>query len=616
MARQQVITMTTFMVLLAGCADVEPYDGAFDFPTALGVLQESTIFDEPIGYVASGHSGQISLLALKQGRFLTDDPYVSFLRGAPIATGRDRIITDLGAFQPSDTTIMVVAADMAFGQVITVPHVIDVEDGTPIELDATISEPVFTDADKNGDVATMSDIVVKSGYTSTETWTVTYEVDAWLVHGSRSGDQPLLASTGAPFVGEERDIAFTINGNATSGDYFTVDTDNGLVEYETGGLPTHLSLSPDGAVAAVVVYNSTTEETALRWFDTMEGAFRDADVDLPVESIPASMDWSEDGTRLFVSDEGYPAIWEISPTKTEVVEHIMPFTSSDVTHLSGSTERLYIATASGKEVWTYDLNQGTFQDVNATLEGVQPTTFTSPINGIEAISSSYDFPSFDDSGVQPYGRSVGVSLYDGSVVFIEEESGCLVEDSLGPHTIASTSAANFDYQTSYSGIDFGPYLEQNGSDYNHVVVNGCAGIAVEEDWTLMYNSALGAWEVEGIYSGEQTNLAYEDQRYISDKGEVTFLIRAGGTPTQDGWRITFEVSNGAITANGDNTGSGNRDVLFDMPGDLTFFEYRVGGSDGGWDLIDNRPFLLGFSSTNDVVARIHPQTGYLEVSWQ
>ena len=121
MARQQVIALSALIVLM-GCEDPEPYDGDFDFPTAVGVLQNSTIFDEPIGYVASGHSGQISLLALKQGRFLTDDPYVSFLRGAPIATGHERLITDLNAFHASDTAVTLIGADMAFGHVITVPH--------------------------------------------------------------------------------------------------------------------------------------------------------------------------------------------------------------------------------------------------------------------------------------------------------------------------------------------------------------------------------------------------------------------------------------------------------------------------------------------------------------
>jgi hypothetical protein len=148
------------------------------------------------------------------------------------------------------------------------------------------------------------------------------------------------------------------------------------------------------------------------------------------------------------------------------------------------------------------------------------------------------------------------------------------------------------------------------------VVNACAGVAASEQWSVTFDAGLQGWRVEGILAGEQSNIAWEDQRYTSDLGEVSFLIRAGSTPSQDGWQILFDVIDGALAATGDNDLNGDRDIVLDMPSDPVAFTYRVGESGGGWDVVDERPFVLVLSQSKDIAARVEPPTGLIEVDWE
>ncbi len=608
---------------LASCRNQEPFEGRFDMPTALAVLQTepATPFEEPIGYAASGHTGLISLLALKQGRFLADDDQASFLRAAPIATGRLRLIDGLAVWSPAPDNIWVFGIDKTFGQLFKVPHVVGVDDrGVPIEGATTFTEPEFVDADGSGDSPTLTDLQVKPGFTAAEEWVAEYDGEVWRVIGSRSGEQPLPAYTGAPYVGQDRAVQFTINGAATAGDQFVFSTDNGLVEFDTAGLPLHLSMSPDQSRLAVVVRDEVLGSTVLRWFEPVTGAYL-GDSALPADSVPGRMAWAEDGVTLFVADEARPAAWEIRTDAGDaVIEHPLPWPVFDVAALFDTAtgqRRLFVAPVSGREVWIVDADTDTLIDVNPTAPDVQGMGFTSPVRGLEAIPIEYDYLQVDNDGVRLRGRSIAVSLYAGEVVFIDEQTGCLVQDGIGPRTdVQSGYGSTYDHDTSFESVADAAYLEQNATNLHHVQVNACSGLAPSEVWTLRYSRALQAWEVEGVYSGVQEGLAYEDQRYTSDNGEISFTVRAGVTPSEDGWQISFSVLDGALSGDGNNDATDDREIRFDMPGDPVFFQYRVGPTGGGWDPVDLRAFVMVASQDNDVVARIEPPTGDIEVQWE
>lgn len=611
------------LLLLAGCEDPEPYEGRFDLPSAAAVLQHQvgSPFDEPIGYVASGHTGLISLLALKQGRFLTDDDHVSFLRAAPIATGRLRLINGLAVWAPEPHSVYVFGIDKTFGQLFRVPHVVDIDDdGIPVEAGTTVSDPEFTDADGSGDDPVLDDLRIKPGYTSTEEWTVEFDGVEWWVSGSRSGEQPVPATTALPFVAQERAVSFTVRGEASAGDYFSFTTDNGLVEYDVGGTPLHLSMAPDASRLAVVVQDEALGRTVLRWIEPELGTVL-GDAALPEAAAPARMAWSEDGQRLYLADVGLPAVWEIQTDAGDsVIEHPLPWPVSDVASLTdpdtGQT-RLYITPLGGREVWMLDAETDQLIDINASAPGIQGMHFTSPVQGIEAIPVAYDHLQLDNDGVVVRSRSVAVSLYAGELAFMQERSGCLVQDGIGPRTdVESGYGSTYDYEASFDAAGSAAYLEQNATNLHHVQVNSCAGVAPSELWTLRYSAVLQAWEVEGVFSGVQETLAFEDQRYTSDLGEISFTIRAGTIPSEDGWVINFEVLDGAMSADGNNDATDDREVQFDMPSDPIYFQYRVGPTGGGWDLVDDRPFVLVLSQDSDLVGRVEPQTGEIEVDWE
>jgi len=219
--------------------------------------------------------------------------------------------------------------------------------------------------------------------------------------------------------------------------------------------------------------------------------------------------------------------------------------------------------------------------------------------------------------VHLWGRSVAVSLQAGRVQFMEEGTGCLVRDESGPRTVAGQFGQP-DYDANYSTVT-GAYLELNETNNRHVQVNPCGGIARTETWRLRYDRVLQGWELEGSLSGVQERIAYEDERYVSDDGAFSFVIRSGASPSEDGWRLEFRVLAGVLQVDGDNNHDGvvNSDEPdIDLPGDPVFFWYRVGPTDGGWDAVDERPFVLVAAEGSDVVGRAEPQTGDFEVQWQ
>jgi hypothetical protein len=619
----RTLVLPALVALLAGCREEMPYEGAFEQPSATAVVQPEVggPFEEPVGYVANAADGQIIPLALKQGRFLTDDPTASFVRGAPLATGEQRRLTSLATWAPDETRVDVLAGDAAFGRLVRVTHVSSVGDGgDPIEPEATFEEPVFVDADDSGDSPTISDVEVRTGWTTAETWSISFDGDHWWVEGSRSGRQETPVSPGERFVGDDRRLSFRIDGDATTGDRFEIVTDvrdeagnPGVIEYDIGGIPLALATSPDQSVLAVVVHDRETDAPGLRWFDPLAGALTDGPV-LADGARPSRLSWSPDGS-LFVADLSGTA-WEIAPDGT-VTAHALGWPALDVAPMISDDRRLlYVARADATEIWVLDLDSAAFVDVNPWIEGVQPLDVRSPVLGIEPMPLEWRWPEQDDDGVNLYGRSVGIALANGRIVFAEEETGCLVNDGLGPRAEQRTDYDEFsDYEDSFDSA-YGAFLEENGLGDRHVQVNPCAGVAAPETWTLRFDRVAQGWRVEGAISGEQAGLAYEDQRYVSDDGAVSFTIRSGTQPSEDGWTIRFNVLEGFLLAEGDNDRDGTREAPIDMPTDPVFFSYRVGPQDNGWDPVDERSFLLVASTTGERVGRIEPPAGDVEVDWQ
>ncbi|MEQ1564778.1 MAG: hypothetical protein ABMA64_03985 [Myxococcota bacterium] len=630
MARQPLMVLAA---LALACRQDQPYEGAFQLPVAAAVLQPELggPFLEPVAFVANGHGGQIVPLALKQGRFLTDDPTAAFLRTNPIPTGASRRLGSVAVVARSVSAVELWATDLAFSALVRVPYLLDCE-ATPDRSEcaarvagAPVEQGVYWNlVERPEGGATISGISVKKGYTATEEWTVTFDGAEWDVVGSRSGRQA-RATTGEPYSSEAHRLSFTIEGDPQEGDRFVIRTENGLSEHGVGGVPLEVEVTPDQSLLAVLVEGPNDGRGRIRWFDPVARAVV-GEVVLPVDASPVRLGWTEDG-QLLAADRAHPAVWEIAPGDTVAIEHPTPWPTADVASLDGDDRRrLYVVPLDGSGLYLFDRDTDELLDVNGAVEGAQGIPFTAPVTGIEALRRPYWTPEYDDDAIRVTGRSVAVSLASSKVVFAHESTGCLVQDNLGPRTTlgqTSTYVGTSDFTTSYlTSWPYGAQLELEGASGRHVSVNTCGGLALSEQWTARFDQNVQAWRVSGSVSGDQVELAYEDQRYLSDEGQVSFLIGSRATPSKDGWEITFTVEDGVAAATGDTNGDGVTDLSLGVAADPVYFEYRaglagpIGSHEGsGWYPVDVRPFVLLPGASTDTVGRIDPQEAQVEVGW-
>lgn len=599
------------LAFLAACDNQPKYEGAFDLPGPVAVLQPEAggPFREPVGYVASEGDGQIGLLALKQGRFLTDRPEVAFVRSAWLATGRARRITGLAPFATGADRVDVFVADRAFDTILRVPHVVGLDaDGVPERAAVEVDTPSFDDADASGDAPTLAELRAAPGWATTESWTVARVGGRWEVRGSRSGLLDPLVTPGEPWEGPGGILAFTLEGDATDGDRFTFDTRTGVEELPAGGTPLHFKLAPDSSRAAVVLAHPDAS-LSMAWFDPLTFSLEDAA--LPEGARPGRPTWAADASALFVADAAGFWRWDVAEKSWAFTA--TPWPVLDLAPLLGEgADLIYLARADAHEVWVYDLDAGAYIDVNEATEGVDGMRFLSPIRGVEAVPYAVDWPQLDEAGEPLSGRNVAVSLNNGQTFFMEEGTGCLVRDANGPRTDAASLVNGSDFSSTVPvGTPSPPTLEVNASNARHVQVNPCGGIAHGEVWTLTWRENLQAWEARGSVSGLQQALVYEDVRYLSDTGAISLLLRSGGTPNTEGWTFRFTVLQGVSVGDGNNDVLPDREVSIVQPGDPVYFSY-LAGPEGEQTL---RHYLLLSSQGSDLAARVNPGTGAVEAAW-
>jgi hypothetical protein len=237
--------------------------------------------------------------------------------------------------------------------------------------------------------------------------------------------------------------------------------------------------------------------------------------------------------------------------------------------------------------------------------------FDAPISGIGAGTLPVVRPRFDANGDQVTGRAVAVSLSSGRLVWVQEEDGCLVPDNLGPRTLALSDVLATDHPDYLASFTLSagqttsllPTEDKN----HHVVINSCAGIAREQTWVARYHEVEQAWKLTGQLSGLQQQMAYEDQRYLSDDAEISFVLRSGFEPSADGWTVTFQVAPGALSSDGSNGSNSLRLIKMFLPGDPVVAPVLEAGV---WI-----PYVLVSATGTDIVLRIDPRDGFVDRYW-
>jgi hypothetical protein len=593
------------LLALAACNQDDEFSGTLDTPTAVAVLDGAGPFTQPVGFAADGHGGRVRVLDLLRGTYLADDPEAGFFAGSGLATGGARLLSGLVAVAPADDQVHVIAADRKFNQLVVLPYVVGVEAGAPVEDSPTVAEATFIDADSSGESVEVRVQPPARGRAARETWTFRFKSGVWRAEGSRSGPQRRPCAPNAPWISDDRAVVITLVGIPTDGDQAIVRIEDRSTEIDLPATPESLSLSPDGQRLALTL-GDDDGAGALWWVDRLTGALT-TPAPLPADARPLRMAWAPDSSRLYAADANRGSVWEVDAAGA-VTEHELPWPVFDVAVLDGADgRRLFVARADASEVWVYSLASGALIDTNAATPGVDGMAFLAPVRGLEAIHEPYRWPT-TAAGPQR-GRTVVVSLTDGQLVWMSEERGCLVADSLGPRT-ARTSQVNLDgdWRPGWDVNASTPGLTATEDARHHVIVNPCAGIARAETWRLRYDATVQAWKVTAAISGEQSAPLIEDARYLSDRAEVSLVMRSGTLPSVDGMAATFEVVDGVLTTDGSNQGTSNNNQLtFDLPGDPAVF-YAP-----SWT--DRHPYVLVPVQSSDIVVRVEPSTGLIDAVW-
>jgi hypothetical protein len=616
--RKRIAALVALVGWASGCQDTPSIEPNYDGPAGAAVLhpEDGGPFNEPVGFITNARSGRIHALDLKHGWLLADDPAAPYLWGAPLATGADRILGDVAAWAPSTDRITLFAADAAFEVLVEVPYVVGVDDsGAPIEPTPVLRDAAFFDVDSSGDGAELLNLELSNAKAATETWLLEYDGSEWIVTGSRSGLQANTARFLTPYASDERALTFTISGTATAGDQISLSVDTGAVEHDLGGVIQALELAREVGLLLASVYDRETDETALVAFDPEAGAVRGA-IPLPEGAIPWRMSATPDGGRVYVADARSPAVYEVlldaadpSASAVRAIETAGPV--ADVAWEGDDTyDHLFLGIAGENRVDIYDLLTDSWRDVNPYTPEIDGIQLDSPVTGMISTHVSTPLPETGVWGGHLEDEVVAIATFNGELLMAEASTGCLVRDEVGPYSFLDAEDPFID-----KGATSNPYLQFSEADDQYIQVNPCAGIAREEGWRATFSESLSGWVLDGERSGIQENIAYEDQRYVSDNGGLSLLILAGVSPTTDGDELRWEVVDGIARVDGDLDGNGQIDDTLDIPARPAAYSYLAGATGGGWDAVNRKVGVLWPITNSDEVLRVSVESAAIENIW-
>lgn len=605
------------LLLLLACAEDQLQSAMFDGPIAAAVLPAAVnAWDEPVGFVANQRSGTVVPLDLKEGRFLTDDATASFLAASELALGRERLLGDL-VVVGDDTRVTLWSVDTARGQLLSVPYVTGLgADGSPTEAVPVASEPVFVDADGSGDAPTLTDLRLRAGRTTTEDWSIEYDGARWWAKGSRSGVQDREPVAGERYWTDRREVEFDLAGTATAGDRFEIRTDTGLVEYAfEGGEPT--AVLADGTDVLVAVAG---DDPSVQRYDGLSGAWLER-VALPVGALPGRM--ALDGAGgLWVADTGSAAVHHLrfdlgDPVAVETLTTAAPVI--DLAWAAGEDAdgqpfaHLFVAPVGLQRVDVWSPEAGAWVDPNPVTPEVEGVPLGAPVTGLSASVGPVWLQEVNPWGARDRVPVVGVATALGDVFLLEGPSGCAVKTGIGPAVPDAYTSDDLDVTD--LGTPSSTAMVADAVTGAYVVASSCGGVTRDESWTVRYDSATLSWVVEGSLSGVQAARAYEDVRYVSDTGAISFFLASGAYPPTDGDSFAFTTGDGLVAMRASFLTDTDSYSWF-LSGRPAAFETENGRSGGGWDEVDRRQYLLLPVTQSDLAARLWLDTGETSVAWR
>lgn len=605
------------LLLLVGCEEDQGDLPWFDGPTGAVVLDpsEGGPFDEPVAFVANARSGTIVPIDVKHVTLLTDQPGAPFLMPRPVATGDERRLDQIAVLATEEGDVTLYAADLAFGTLVEAPYLKGGGD-FPERVEVSASDAVFVDADGSGDAPSLGEIEVRTGYTTSEDWSVEYNGERWWVFGSRSGKQTTAPVSGEAWCSDRRELCFTLSGAASAGDRFELSTDAGVVEHELGGTILSLARVPGEPLLAAGIWYAELDQGQLVVFDPAAGEVRGR-VTLPEGAQPWRISFHEG--LAYVGDAQRSAAYVVGldtadPAASPVEEIALPAPVSALAVVDTSTgPRLFVGLFGLDRVDVYDLAAGAWVDVNILDDEVAGIYARSEVVGLAASTEPVRLQLETSWGARLESPVVVMTTAAGELQMFDAETGCLVTEEEGP-TLDVDSTGDTVAFSDVGATSDPAFLVDDATGWA-VAVNPCGGVARSETWRVRYDQAEGGWWVEGSRSEEQEAMAYEESRYVSDQGEVSFTILLGQDPPTSGDTFAFAVDDGILTIDEIISVDGSSTPL-DLPAAPILFQTENGPTGGGWDVLDRRTYALVPVRNANLVMRARLSSWDVEVVWR
>jgi hypothetical protein len=239
--------------------------------------------------------------------------------------------------------------------------------------------------------------------------------------------------------------------------------------------------------------------------------------------------------------------------------------------INRSYEHLFVSLAGLSRVDVYNLRTGEWLDVNPLDDVHGGIDLSSPIVGMDASRERVYLPERNDLDRRVESKVVAVSIYNGSLLLLEGDTGCAATSYEGPHVPITQGFESVQFTD--TGRSSNPSLLVDDGTGRRVQASGCGGVARTEMWTLTFDEIAGDWEVEGSLSGIQNNRANEDLRYVSDNGSISFTITAGTNASSDGDNFSFFTDEGVLRIDRVQRAGGTQAAALELPSTPAIFEY-------------------------------------------
>jgi hypothetical protein len=599
-------------LLLAACGEESAYQSIFDAPTASDVIypEEGTLLDEPLGFVASSRSGVVTALDLKHETALSDQVAAPFLRPRGIALGAGRQVGELRAYATEEGAITLHATDIRNRQLVEAPYILGY-DPYPV-----LPSPAYSLVE-SPDSVSIEEVELKTGHTTTETWSFVFDGDLWEARGSRSGLQETRAEMGAPYTSDGEELVLTIDGEAEEGAEIVLSTSTSVMEFPLQGVPVGLEEIAETSLLIVAVYEPETQEGWLNLFDrdTRQELGR---LEVPGGGQPWSMEWWDQ--TLIVTDANSPRILRLQPNleaweESQWTEEVAPAVMHDLAVVTEEGyDHLFVSAAEESRIDLLDLRTGEWKDINPFDSQNLGMALHSPVVGISASLSPVDLQTSASWGAEDRDKVVVATTFQGRIVMLEGSTGCLATAKGGAYVTEVSVYSDETVSFNDYGPSSNPTMLSEEATGQSIVTSSCGGVLLSEEWTIRYDGLKGDWSIEGSITGKQEKRASMDERYLSDKGELSFTIVSGTRPPTDGDSFYFATSSNVLEIEQLLNTSGGIEAVT-LPAAPLAFDYDAGPSDGGWNEYRGRSFALIPITNSDIVVRLRLETWSVEAVW-